>query len=131
VLHGHEAFSFNDLITSLNQGVIKLILKNASWDTIGGLRPTTLLRRFCLMSLLFECEELLRELVGRSRQDLSRGRFILDIVIFAWEARKWAKEVGHDSLFHKSTLIRHMVGLIRPILWRCFSALGLVLIVLP
>lgn len=100
----NDAFSLGNLTASLNQGLIKFLSQNASCETIGGWRPITLLSVSCKIlakALALRMQRVVSWIVREEETGFVQGRFILDIVISAWEAMDWARETSQDFLFLK------------------------------
>jgi hypothetical protein len=97
----NEAFFPGTLRTSINQALIILISKNVAKDTIWGWGAITLLN--VSYSILVKVLALWMHKVASRivKQEHTRRKFILDTMIFAWEAMVWARETNQDSSFLK------------------------------
>lgn len=84
-----EIFTSGSLSQFLNQGLINLIPKNASRDTIGGWRPITLLSvayKIIAKAMAMRIRAVARSVVRKQQTGFVQGRFILDTVISACKA---------------------------------------------
>lgn len=92
-----DDFLSGTLIASHNQGLIELIPKNATQDSIGQWRPITLIiffSKILVKALASRIRRVASRIVRQEQMGFVQGIFILNTMISAWESMEWAKETG-------------------------------------